>query len=92
MKAVHPGSIFMEDVLKPLGLTITDASKALMVSRKQLSEIVNEKASVTAEMAVRFEQVFGASAEFWLDLQKNYDIRKVNSSGKIHLKKYRALM
>jgi addiction module HigA family antidote len=90
MKPVHPGSIFREDILKPLNLTNTDASKALSVSRKQLSEIVNERAAVSAEMAVRFEQVFGVSAEFWLDLQKKYDIWKVQSSGRIHLRRLKS--
>ena len=90
MKPVHPGAIFREDILKPLKLTITNASKALLVSRKQLSEIVNEHAAISAEMAVRFEQVFGISAEFWMDLQKKHDIWKVQSSGRIHLRRIKA--
>lgn len=86
MKPVHPGAILREDILKPLNLTITDAAKGLQISRKQLSEIVNEKASITAEMAVRLEQGFKVNADFWLDLQRDFDIWKVQESGKIHIK------
>lgn len=86
MKPAHPGAILREDVLKPLHLTITDAAKGLEISRKQLSEIINEKAGVTAEMAVRLEQGFKIAASFWLDLQKEFDLWKVQQSGHIHLK------
>jgi addiction module HigA family antidote len=86
MKPVHPGAILREDVLKPYNLTITEAAQGLQVSRKQLSEIINEKASITAEMAIRFEQGFKIAAYFWLDLQRDFDLWKVQQSGKIHLK------
>ena len=52
MKPIHPGAILREDVLKPYNLTITDAARDLQISRKQLSEIVNEKSSITTEMAI----------------------------------------
>ena len=84
MKPVHPGSILREDILKELDLSITAAAKGLGVSRKQLSEVVNETASISAEMAVRLEKAFDVTAEFWLDMQKNYDIWKVESSGRVH--------
>ena len=57
MKPIHPGAIFREGILKELNFTVTDAAKALDVSRKQLSEIINERAALTAEMAVRIQQV-----------------------------------
>ncbi|HVW12213.1 MAG TPA: HigA family addiction module antitoxin [Mucilaginibacter sp.] len=84
MQPVHPGAVLREDVIKEMKLSITRAAENLNVSRKQLSEIVNENASVTAEMAVRLEEAFGINAEFWLDMQKNYDIWKVKHSGRIH--------
>jgi addiction module HigA family antidote len=84
MRPVHPGAILREDILKELNLTITQAAKGLGISRKQLSEIVNETASISAEMAVRLEKRFGVDAEFWLDLQKKYDIWKVETSGRVH--------
>ena len=85
MKPVHPGAILREDILKEMNLPITKAAAGLEISRKQLSEIVNEKAAISAEMAVRLEQGFGVSAEFWLDLQKKYDIWKIQSSGRVHV-------
>ena len=83
MPPVHPGAILREDVLKEMKLNITAASVNLRVSRKQLSEVVNEKAAISAEMAVRLEDAFGVSAEFWLDMQKAYDIWKVKHSGRV---------
>lgn len=62
MKPIHPGAILREDVLKPYNLTITDVVRELQISRKQLSEIVNEKSSVTTEMAIRFEYVIKHTA------------------------------
>lgn len=90
MKPVHPGAILREDILKEMKLTITAAAKGLGISRKQLSQIVNEQASITAEMAVRIEQAFGVDAEFWLDLQKKYDIWKVRKIGNIHIERISA--
>ncbi len=83
MQPVHPGAILREDILKEMKLSITKAAENLHISRKQLSEIVNEGAAISAEMAVRLEEAFGVSAEFWLDMQKNYDIWKVKHSGRI---------
>lgn len=84
MPPVHPGAILREDILKEMKLSVTKAAENLQVSRKQLSEVVNEGAAISAEMAVRLEDAFGVSAEFWLDMQKAYDIWKVKHSGKIH--------
>lgn len=83
MKPVHPGAVLREDVLKEMKISITKAARELNVSRKQLSEIVNETSSISAEMAVRLESGFGINAEFWLDMQKNFDIWKVKSSGRV---------
>ena len=52
-KPTHPGTVFLEDVIKPLGLTITEAARMLGVSRKTLSEFVHEKAMLSPEMALR---------------------------------------
>jgi addiction module HigA family antidote len=84
MPPVHPGAILREDILKEMKLSITKAAENLQVSRKQLSEVVNEGAAISAEMAVRLEDAFGVSAEFWLDMQKAYDIWKVKHSGRVH--------
>jgi addiction module HigA family antidote len=84
MPPAHPGSILREDILKEMKLSVTTAAVNLQVSRKQLSEVVNEKAAISAEMAVRLEDAFGVNAEFWLDMQKAYDIWKVKHSGRVH--------
>jgi addiction module HigA family antidote len=72
----HPGEILSDLYLEPLGLSITDAAKLLNVSRKTVSEIVNARAAISAEMAMRLELAFGesASARSWLAHQANYDL------------------
>jgi len=70
---IHPGELLREDVIKERNLTIGQAAKLLNVSRLTLSNIVNEKSSITANMALRIAFVFGGNAELWLRLQQNYD-------------------
>ena len=60
--------------LEPLGLTVTDGAKALGVSRKALSELVNGHARISPEMAVRLSVVFGSTTRHWMQLQMNYDL------------------
>jgi len=73
-KPTHPGQILKEDYLEPLGLTITDLSRVLGISRKTLSKIVNEHGSITPAMALKLSRAFDTSPEFWLNLQRNYDL------------------
>jgi antitoxin HigA-1 len=70
----HHGLSILHDCLEPLGLTITDAAKALGISRKQLSAIINGRAGLSAEMAIRLEKAFGSKAETWLRLQAAHDL------------------
>jgi len=71
----HPGRILRNLYLEPLGLTITQLAAKLSVSRKAISAIINERKSITADMALRLSQAFpNSSAESWLNLQKNYDL------------------
>jgi len=88
MKPVHPGAILREDILKPMNLTITKAAKGLEVSRKQLSEVVNETASISAEMAVRLEQGFGVNAGFWLEMQNKFDIWKIQNTNRVQVHRF----
>lgn len=71
---VHPGKILKSHYLEPLSLTITDAAKILGVSRKTLSKIVNEHGSISSDMALRLSRAFKTTPEFWLNLQRNYDL------------------
>jgi addiction module HigA family antidote len=70
----HPGEILRELCLEPLGLTITEAADALGVSRKTLSAILNGRAGISPEMAVRLSIAFDTSAESWLSQQNQYDL------------------
>jgi len=70
----HPGEVLRELCLEPLGLTVTDAAEALGVSRKTLSAILNGRAGISPEMAIRLSKAFGTSAESWLNQQMQYDL------------------
>ncbi len=70
----HPGEIIKSLCLEPLKVTVTDAAKALGVSRKTLSAILNGRAGISPEMAVRLSIAFGTSAESWLNQQLQYDL------------------
>lgn len=73
----HPGGIVFEECIEPLGLTITQAAQALGVSRNTLSELVNGKRGISAEMAVRLSIVFGGTEQGWLVQQAQYDLAHV---------------
>lgn len=70
----HPGEILKELCLEPLGLTITQTAEALDVSRKTLSAILNGRAGISPEMAIRLSLAFDTSAESWLNQQAQYDL------------------
>jgi addiction module HigA family antidote len=73
----HPGEIIKELCLEPLGLTVTRAAEALGVSRKTLSAVVNGRAGISPEMAIRLSIAFDTSAESWLNQQVQYDLWQV---------------
>ena len=72
----HPGEIIKELCLEPLGITVTDAAKALGVSRKALSELLNGHSRISPEMAVRLSIALDTSAESWMIQQAMYDLSK----------------
>jgi addiction module HigA family antidote len=78
----HPGEVLRELCFEPLGLTITDAGKALGVSRKTVSAIVNGHAGISPEMAIRLSIAFGTTAESWLAQQIQYDLAQAERSRK----------
>jgi addiction module HigA family antidote len=73
MKPPHPGDFIRTEILDQLGLPITKAAEALGVRRATLSELVNRKASLSPEMALRLEKAFGLSMETLLRMQAWYD-------------------
>ena len=70
----HPGEVLKELCLEPLGLSVTDTAKALGVSRKTLSSILNGRAGISPEMAVRLSIAFETTAESWMNQQAQYDL------------------
>src|SRR5215469_16935374 len=84
-KPVHPGEVFLQDVLLPLGLTVTEAARTMEVTRKTLSEFVNEKSSCSPQMALRIAKVTRTSAESWLAMQGKLDLWKArqNETGQL---------
>lgn len=75
-KPVHPGNLFKEEVLIPLGLTVTQAALDLGVSRKALSELLNGHSSLSPEMAIRIGKATRTSPESWLNMQIKLDLWK----------------
>ena len=70
----HPGGIIRRQCLDPLGLSVTEAAAGLGVTRQALSDLVNGKAGVSVEMAIRLSKAFGSSPETWLGMQMAYDL------------------
>jgi addiction module HigA family antidote len=75
----HPGEVLRELCLEPLGLSVTEAAQALGVSRKTLSSILNRRAGISAEMAIRLSIAFKTTAESWLRQQLQYDLAQAES-------------
>lgn len=76
----HPGEIIRELCVEPLGLTVTEAAKALKVTRKTLSTLLNGRAGISPEMALRLYRVFGRTPEGWMRLQLQFDLWKAKKS------------
>jgi len=73
-RPTHPGEVLREDVIKPLGLTVTEAAKRLGVTRKTLSALINCKAAMSPEMAVRVSKATRTTPESWLYMQAKLDL------------------
>lgn len=86
-KPKHPGCLIKSLCLDPLGLSVTEAAKALKVSRPTLSKLLNGRINISPEMAVRISVVFSTSDKLWVDLQAGYDLwRAQQKKSKLHLK------
>ena len=71
---LHPGEIIKEAYLEPLGLTVTETARALKVTRKTLSAIINGRAGVSPAMAIRLSKAFNTTPQLWLNMQQSYDL------------------
>ena len=72
---ITPGEILREDFMEPLAISINQLARDLSVPPNRISEIVNGKRAITADTALRLQRYFGVEAQFWLNLQNEYDLR-----------------
>lgn len=79
---VHPGKLIREECIEASELTVTAAAKMLGVTRQALNNLINEKAGLSPEMALRLEKVGWSSADAWMRLQMNYDLAQVRARSK----------
>ena len=73
-KPTHPGAVLREDVIVPLGLSVTEAAKRLRITRKTLSLLLNERAALSPQMAIRIAKATNTSPESWLSMQTKLDL------------------
>jgi addiction module HigA family antidote len=91
MTPAHPGDFIRTEVIQPLGLSVTAAARVLDVSRVALSNLLNSKADLSAEMAIRLQKAFGLNAGTLLRMQAAYDLSRAEKrSSKIHVRRYQA--
>jgi addiction module HigA family antidote len=76
----HPGEIILEEVIKPLNITVTEFAKKLGVSRQAISEIINGKRGISPSMALRLSKALDTSPDIWLKLQLTYDLWQAKQS------------
>ena len=87
---VHPGRIVRLDCLEPLGLSVTEAARILGVTRQALNNLVNEKAGISPEMAIRLSKAFGSTPETWVKMQGAFDLaRALERAADIRVERYR---
>lgn len=87
----HPGTFVRDKVVEALGLSVTDAAQALGVTRPALSALLNGRAHLSPEMALRIEKAFGMSVETLMRMQNRFDIAQIRKrAGDIHVPRYRS--
>jgi antitoxin HigA-1 len=87
----HPGEILWEDYLKPLKISITDFAVQIGISRKVLSDVVNEKAGISPVMSLRLAKALNKSPQFWLTMQMNYDLFHVEKKTRKAIRSVRSV-
>ena len=75
----HPGEIIREEVIRPLGLSVTAAADALGVTRQALSAFLNERSDLSPEMALRIEVAFGPKADVMMDVQTDFEMARARA-------------
>ena len=85
----HPGDFIKTEILKPLGLSVAAAAKALGVSRPTLSTLLNGRSDLSGDMALRIEKAFGVKMDTLMRMQNSYDIARIRRrEGKIAVRRY----
>ena len=82
-RPAHPGEVLRELYLEPLSLTVTDVARALGVTRKAFSELVNRRSGDSTSMALRLSKAFGTTPELWLNMQQNHDLWKARKKTRL---------
>ena len=91
LKPPHPGVFLREEIIQPNDLSVTDTAKILGVTRPALSKLLNARASLSPEMALRFEKAFGLNMDTLLRMQTSYDIAQVRrTASKVKVRRYKA--
>lgn len=76
---IHPGEILEEEFLKPMNISAYKLAKDIGVQQTRISQIVKENRAITADTAIRFSKFFGTTEEFWMNLQREYDLRNAHA-------------
>ena len=91
MSLIHPGELLKAELIEANGLNVTEVAAMLKVSRQALSNIVNQRADISPEMALRISTVFGGTPDLWLRLQSKYDLEiAAKKIGRYKLMPYKA--
>ena len=80
MRPIHPGEILREEFLEPLDMSVNALARELRVDATRMNDIVRERRRVTSDTALRLSQFFGTTPEFWMNLQRDYDLKTLAAS------------
>lgn len=87
MRPIHPGEVLREEFLEPLGLSANALALALRVPAPRVNDIVRERRAVSADTALRLARYFGNSAEFWMGLQADFDLRVAQAQAGLQIER-----
>ncbi len=87
MRPIHPGEVLREEYLVPLNMTAHALAMALRLPAPRINEIVREKRAITPDTALRLARFFDSTAEFWMNLQSAYDLRKAELENAVQIRR-----
>ena len=88
---IHPGEILQKEFLEPMEISAYRLAKGIGVQQTRIGQIIKESRSITADTAIRFAKFFGTTEEFWMNLQREYDLRKARVEKQVefeHIKRF----